>query len=109
MGRERRDAERIEDRNLVGLFVGEAPMALYELVDISRSGVRIRLGELVLAQGQEVRVELEVDGDSFEFGARTAHLTEGEAGLEFIDVTEDDGALIEAFVIDKGWGLLPIT
>lgn len=69
---------------------------LGEVLDLSRTGMRVRLlRSVVISQGELVRVVIAAPGTRLEVGAKVVWLkkrglfTAGEAGLEFVALSDD--------------------
>ena len=100
---ERRDNVRSEVSTLACTTTQDGNVVLLEVVDISAGGLRVRLGGATLAMGEEVNLELEVDGEPFDAKAKIVNLTPKEAGLRFTEIDPDNKVLIETFIASDSW------
>lgn len=100
---ERRISERTTARKLVCVTRDGSPSAMYELVDLSGGGIRVRAAGTVFERGERVEVELELDGVSVEARGRIAHVTDGEAGIELDELSAEARAALELAVVAADW------
>jgi len=107
MSENRRNNERVTARNLAVVRTSGQPDALYELVDVSSGGIRVRTDGAAydLAVDDTVDVELEIEGEAFRASGHVVHITDGEAGIEFRDLSEKNQELLDRYVFDQSWKL----